>query len=203
MEKKLNTSKVHHVRFLFDPICPWAWKTSLWIRAASHVRPLTIEWGLLSLEYINREEKDNPYKDLMKRSRHVLRLLANAREVAGDEGIDRLYLLLGDAHHNHGRKLDDEDMLTEALIQANLPVSLLEETRKNETLDATLEAAYERDCARGAFGVPTLYINHNEIPYFGPVIDQVPLDEEAGELWDHILGITQYSYFYEIKRLHM
>lgn len=203
MKKKVNTLKAHHVRFLFDPACPWAWKTSLWVRAASRVRPLTIEWDLLSLEYINREEKDNPYKNLMQRSRLALRLLAKAREVAGDEGIDRLYLLLGDAHHNHGRDLDDEDMLTEALIQANLPVFLLEKTRKNEALDPALEAAYERDCARGAFGVPTLYIDHNEIPYFGPVIDRVPPDEAAGELWDHILGISQHSYFYELKRLRM
>ena len=41
-----NTDSAHHVRFLFDPICPWAFQASLWIREVVKVRPLNIEWGL-------------------------------------------------------------------------------------------------------------------------------------------------------------
>lgn len=200
MENPSTSKDPHHIRFLFDPACPWAWKTSLWIRAASRVRPLTIEWGLLSLEYVNRGQKDGPYMERIKRNRFSLRLLAKAREVAGDEGIDRLFLAVGDARHDQGRDLDDEGMLANALNKADLPASLLEEARKDKGLDATLDAAYERACAGGAFGVPTLYIDHSEVPYFGPVIDQVPSDKDAGELWDLMAGIARHPYFYEIKR---
>ncbi len=196
MGNSLTSTDAHHVRFLFDPACPWAWKTSLWIRAASRVRPLTIEWGLLSLEYVNRGQKDSPYMERIKKSRHSLSLLAKAREVEGNDGIDRLYLAVCDARHNQGRELDDEDMLADALNQAKLPASLLEETRDNKGINATLEEAYESAFAGGAFGVPTLYIDHSQVPYFGPVIDQIPPDEEAGELLDLIVGISRLSYFY-------
>ncbi len=200
MENSLTSTDAHHVRFLFDPACPWAWKTSLWIRAASRVRPLTIEWGLLSLEYVNREQKDTPYMERIKRSHLSLSLLAKAREIAGNEGIDRLYLAIGDARHDQGHDLDDEDMLANALNKADLPSSLLEQIRKDKGLEAALIEDYERACAGGAFGVPVLYIDHSEVPYFGPVIDLVPPDEEAGDIWDLMAGITRHPYFYEIKR---
>lgn len=200
MNNKSSSSNAHDVRFLLDPACPWAWRTSLWIRAAARVRPLTIEWGILSLEYVNRDKKDNAYMERIKRSRRSLRLLAKAREVAGDEGIGRLYLAIGDARHNQGHELDDEDMLAKALNDADLSSSLMEETREDKALDAALESTYEKTFAGGAFGVPTLYIDHSDVPYFGPVIDEVPPDEKAGELWDLIVGITDHPYFYEIKR---
>lgn len=203
MDQFEASSTGHHVRFFFDPVCPWAWRASLWIREVAKVRPLTIQWGLLALAYVNRKKVDHPMRDLHLQSLHALRLLAKAREIGGEQAIDRVYLALGVARHDQGRELDDEGLLAEALRQANLPPQLLDETRQNSALDKSLDGEYEWAGARGAFGVPSLFIDHSEVPYFGPVIDRVPSGEESGGLWDLVVGLYQLDYFYELKRLRM
>ena len=36
--------------------------------------------------------------------------------------------------------------------------------------------------------------------FFGPVISRRPSDEEAAELWDHVLALTRFGGFAELKR---
>jgi len=196
----MSPTEGRHVRFLFDPLCPWAWNTSLWIREVARVRPLTIEWGLLSLEYVNRKSADPGFLERLARNRHGLRLLARAGQVAGDEGMGRLYLYLGRARHEQGRPLSDETVLALALDQAGLSADLLDATRSDPDLDARLRAGYEREEESGAFGVPTLYIDQIDRPYYGPIIDKVPEGREAAHLWDLVTGLAERRYFYELKR---
>jgi len=200
MSKNENPSKGHHVRFLFDPACPWAWRASLWIRAVAGVRPLTIQWDLLSLEYLNRENRDDPHRELHRKTRHAVRLLAKAEEVEGNEGMGRLYMAISVARYEKDLELDDPQVLLGALKEAGLPYSLLEEARVDPTLDTRLQKVYQEACAVGAFGVPTLFFDHRDSPYFGPVIDTVPDDSKAGQLWDLILELSHHEYFYELKR---
>ena len=42
--------------FHFDPMCPFAYQTSLWIRDVRAQTGITIDWRCFSLEEINREE---------------------------------------------------------------------------------------------------------------------------------------------------
>ena len=44
------------VEFFFDPMCPWAYQTSVWIRDVRTRRALDIVWRFLSLEEINRPD---------------------------------------------------------------------------------------------------------------------------------------------------
>jgi predicted DsbA family dithiol-disulfide isomerase len=200
MVAKAPPSTEHHVRFLFDPACPWAWRASLWIRTVARLRPVIIEWGLLSLEYLNQGRADNPFHELHLKSRLSMRLLAVAGQKAGNAGIEALYAALGDLHHGQGRDLDDRTVLTDALSRSSLSTLLLNDALSNPKLDVALQTDYERAWLGGAFGVPTIYIDHSEIPYFGPVIDRVPPEQQAGELWDHIHGISRHQYFFELKR---
>jgi len=195
-----NTEATHHVRFLFDPICPWAYQTSLWIREAIQVRPLTIEWGLLSLEFINREKKDDAYLAPLRRNRWTFRLLERARQIGGNQAIDDLYLAIGEARHDRNRSLTDQKMLEQALTSAGLSTSLLEETRTNQEIDEQLEHAYSQAVSQGAFGVPSLFLNDGQTPFYGPLLEIVPTGEEAGQLWDHISSLISLPYFYELKR---
>ncbi|MBI3760325.1 MAG: DsbA family protein [Chloroflexi bacterium] len=189
----------HHVRFLLDPSCPWAYRASLWIREVARNRPLTIEWRLFSLEYVNRHSADlDPVR--LRKPRHAIRLLARALETAGNGGIDALYLAIGEARHVEKEAIDDQAMLAESLARAGLSAELLSETREDNALDAALEADYQRATKSGAFGVPTLFIDGNPAPIYGPLIDVVPHGEEAIELWDHVAGLTRLPYFLELKR---
>ena len=195
-----KTSYEHHVRFLMDPGCPWTWKTSLWIRAAARVRPIEIQWDLLALEFLNRDVSDHPMRGKHIKSRKAFRLFYKAGQTEGNEAVDRLYLAAGRLRYDDKRELDDDDMLKKALIEAGLPESLAAEAENDGGIDKVLESLYETNSRDGVFGVPTLFFDRSEDPFFGPVIDTVPPDEEAGDLFDHILGLTRHDYFYEIKR---
>jgi len=194
------TSTDQHIRFLFDPTCPWTWRTSLWIREAARVRPITIEWSLLSLAYLNREHADAATQARNERRKPALRLFARAEQHNGQSGIDQLYLALGTAVHVHKQSLETPEVLAAALTAAELPAELLTTSEDDAVLDAELEAKYAAAVASGVFGVPTLYFGDNPAPYFGPVIDPPPQGETAGQLWDHVYGIAQHPYFYELKR---
>ena len=40
-------------RFYFDPVCPFAWMTSKWVRMVAARRGYTVEWRFISLRIIN------------------------------------------------------------------------------------------------------------------------------------------------------
>src|SRR2546423_15552663 len=91
------------IDFHFDPACPLAWRTFLWIREARKIRPINITWRFFSLEVVNRKEGVVP--DYQKDGSWVAqRTLALVRRQYGNEAVERLYLTLGAARH--GRKED-------------------------------------------------------------------------------------------------
>ncbi len=188
-----------HVRFLFDPACPWAWRASRWVRAAAEVRPIEIEWDLLALAHINRDKADDARREQGEQRKPLMRLLELARQ-EGTDAIDRLYTALGEAVHENGQDLQNEATWAAALAIAGLDDDLLPQAHRLVRLDAELEQRYDEAIAGGAIGTPTLYFNHMPGAYYGPVIDAVPDGEEAGLLWDHLAWIATQPYFYEIKR---
>src|SRR5207253_9748445 len=89
------------INFHFDPLCPLAWRTALWIREVRNVRPVNVTWRLFSLEVVNRKEGTEPdYQN--GGSWAAQRTLALARRQGGNEAVEELYLTLGAAQH--GRK---------------------------------------------------------------------------------------------------
>lgn len=200
MGQAIPSGEVIQVRFLLDPVCPWTHRAALWMREVRLVRPVSVEWGLLSLEYINRGEPHHPMRERFFRNRWAMRFLAKAARSGGNEALERLYFELAGACHDRGERLDEGSTLVEAAARCGSPRGWVEETEDDPRLDEELWASYGSHCATGAFGVPTLYLEGRDVPYYGPVIDRVPLGEEAGDLWDHVLGLTRHDCFYELKR---
>jgi hypothetical protein len=55
-------------------------------------------------------------------------------------------------------------------------------------------------CTR-SFGVPTIVLDGGDGPaIFGPVISEVPSDEDALALWHHVSWLVRYEAFAELKR---
>ncbi|HUY09711.1 MAG TPA: DsbA family protein [Candidatus Dormibacteraeota bacterium] len=191
------------VHFHFDPLCPWAWITSRWAARLEELGALEIEWRLFSLGVANLPEGESVPSAPVGPSGSALELLAGARRLAGNSAVSKLYTTMGTAAHVRHEKLSDSGVLDRTWTEAGLDP---DSHPSPPSSDPTLWQEVLRDhraavAACQAFGVPTLILDGGAGPgIFGPVITQVPSDEESRELLQDVLHMVRRSYFFELKR---
>jgi 2-hydroxychromene-2-carboxylate isomerase len=193
-----NASGTQAVKLYFDPICPWAWRTSLWLREARQVRPLQLAWGFFSLAEVNRAA-GNPPRERHQQSATPFRIMALARRQHGPDAVDRLYLAFGRAHHERQQNIGQPDVIAAVLAEAGFDRGLHDAALADASIVQELQDEHAALAARGAFGVPTLETD-GAAPLHGPIIDRVPTGEAAGELWDHTAWLLAQPHVYEFKR---
>jgi Mycothiol-dependent nitroreductase Rv2466c len=188
------------INFHFDPLCPLAWRTALWIREVRNVRPVDVTWRFFSLEVVNRKEDVEPdYQDGYGWA--CLRTLALARRQEGNEAVERLYLALGAAQHGHKESIRYAEGVRAALQAAELNPSLVDAALADNTTTNDVLADHEEAVSRyRAFGVPTIAIKGLEVGFYGPIIQFVPRGEDAGEMWDHVEWALHQPNLFELKR---
>ncbi len=188
------------INFHFDPLCPLAWRTALWIREVRNVRPVDVTWRFFSLEVVNRKEDVEPdYQDGYGWA--GLRTLALARRQEGNEAVERLYLALGAAQHGHKESIRYAEGVRAALQAAELNPSLVDAALADNTTTNDVLADHEEAVSRyRAFGVPTIAIKGLEVGFYGPIIQFVPRGEDAGEMWDHVEWALHQPNLFELKR---
>lgn len=185
--------------FYFDPRCPWAWRTSLWAREVQRLGLVTIEWKLYCLAEINRDQDQTPDVAPMD---PALRTLLLARRLGGMAAVDRLYLALGRARHEHREDLNDIATIEMALEEAGLERGLVRRALDDPSTDAEVLTEHREAVSRySAFGVPWLVLDGSDFGFFGPVIDAVPEGEAARALWEHTAWFLEQPAFFELKRL--
>lgn len=197
MGQASSPAKIH---FHFDPLCPLAWRTALWIREARNVRALEVIWRFFSLEIINRKEGSTP--DFQKDAGWpALRTLALARRKGGNEAVERLYLALGAARHGRQEDITAVATIQAALTQAELDPAWATEALADDSTRADVVADHTEAVQRyHAFGVPTIAFEGTETGFYGPIIREVPRGEEAGEWWDHLEWSLRQPNLFELKR---
>jgi predicted DsbA family dithiol-disulfide isomerase len=188
------------IDFHFDPACPLAWRTFLWIREARKIRPINITWRFFSLEVVNRKEGVTPdYQNDGSWAAH--RTLALARRQGGNEAVERLYLTLGAARHGHGENIKQVDVIRAAAKQADLDPGIVDAALADESTIQDVLADHEEAVQRyRAFGVPTIAIEGSNVGFYGPIIQHVPRGEDAGELWDYTAWALRQPNLFELKR---
>jgi hypothetical protein len=185
--------------FWFDPLCPWAWMTSRWILEVEKVRDIEVEWNLFSLAYLNRDKDvSDEYKSKLAKSWHCTRVIAAAQKQKGASITLPLYTAISSRIHLEKMEIG-EALFKEALVEVGLSPDLAS-TINDETLDATIIESHERGIKMVGNDVGTPIIAIGDIAFFGPVISPAPKGEEAGKLWDGVVGVASYPGFFEIKR---
>ena len=92
-----------------------------------------------------------------------------------------------------------EALFGEALVEVGLSPEL--STAMNyESFDAAIIESHERGIKMVGNDVGTPIISIGDVAFFGPVISPAPKGEEAGKLWDGVVGVASYTGFFEIKR---
>ncbi len=195
-----NTHTPVSIDFHFDPLCPLAWRTALWIREARKVRPVDIHWRFFSLEIINRKAGSEPdYVDGYGWA--GLRTLALARRQQGNDAVEQLYLALGNAQHGHGASIREPAGVRAAVREAGLDAALVNAALDDESTARDVQTDHEEAVQRyRAFGVPTIAIVGSEVGFYGPIIHSVPRGETAGEMWDHLEWALHQPNLFELKR---
>jgi hypothetical protein len=199
------------VRFWFDPVCPFAWMTSTWVRTVQEQRGLDVEWRFISLRLLNAGvDYDShfppEYEVGHTAGLRMLRVLAHVRDDHGPEAVARLYPALSsrifDVEPHEYDAGDIGPLVTAALADCDLPEALTAQL-DDDSRDAQIQA--ETDDALTLtgkdVGTPILHIAPPEgAAFFGPVISRQPSDEEAATLWDHVVGLATFPGFAELKR---
>lgn len=192
------------VKFWFDVTCPFAWATSRWVKEVEKVRDITVEFVPMSLAVLN-DGRDLPenYTNKMKAAWGPARVFA---KVATDEPnkVDELYTIMGNKVHGEeqGGKTGYgayDELIKEALAEAGLDASYAE-VANTEDADEALRAFHNEGINSVGDEVGTPVIKLGDTAFFGPVITRIPTGEEAGEIFDAAVRLSEYPYFFEIKR---
>lgn len=189
------------VRFWLDPLCPYCWVTSLWLRDVAPQRDLEISWQPISLLVKNEVAEDSPWYDVARRGYKMLRVMEAVRAHVGEQAVGDLYLELGRRVHHDG---DTQFEMAEALAAAALPTDLAAGF-EDESLDAEVMRRHHEGLALvGAdVGTPIIGIAGRdgvEIGVFGPVITAKPEGDDALALWDATVTLARTPEFFELKR---
>ncbi|MGH3665510.1 MAG: DsbA family oxidoreductase [Egibacteraceae bacterium] len=189
------------IRFHFDPICPWCYQTSRWVRRLAELHVVDVDWGVFSLELVNAGTELSERKG-HQRSEAALRTAVTVRADQGNAALGRFYAALGATVHEQGADLESPDTITAALEAAGLDAVLLEKALGDESTWDAVTAEHTALIERTrSFGVPTIVLDGGDGPaIFGPVVTEPPTDDDAVELWRHVAWLTRYENFSELKR---
>ncbi len=191
------------MQFWFDPLCPWAWITSRWMLEVEKVRPVRVDWRIMSLAYLNLVQHEGKglseeYVQRMSKAWGPVRVCAAAAADAGPGILGPLYTAIGTRFHNQGRR-DDPSVIPEALAETGLPAWLVDAAETAEFDDAIKKSHHEAFDEVGLdVGTPVVRIRGKAL--FGPVITPAPKGEAAGELWDGLVLVSKADGFFELKR---
>jgi 2-hydroxychromene-2-carboxylate isomerase len=206
------------IHFYFDPVCPFAWMTSKWVRKVQAQRDYRVDWRFISLRLLNAhidygEHFPRGYEAGHTAGLRLLRMAARTRAEYGREAVGPLYASLGarifdrpppegadDAAVREAR--GTREFVEPVLAQVGLP-SALADALDDACWDAEVQAETDEALALTGkdVGTPILHFEPPAgVAFFGPVISRLPSDEQASELWDHVIALARFPGFSELKR---
>ncbi|MGC4960979.1 hypothetical protein [Gordonia sp. DT101] len=204
------------INFYFDPVCPFAWMTSKWVRKVRAQRDYTVDWRFISLRRLNAHIDYDAHFPPEYEAGHtaglrLLRATASVRREHGRAAVDSLYAAFGtrifDTHSgtytvDGGDHRGTPDFLGPVLAELGLPdhhVAALDDS----SFDAEIQAETDEALALTGRDVGTPIIQFEPpdgVAFFGPVISRLPSDDDAVALWDHVIGLARFPGFAELKR---
>lgn len=186
------------VDFHFDPMCPFAYQTSLWIRDVREQLGITINWRFFSLEEVNRAEgKKHPWEREWSYGWSLMRIGAQLRRTDMSL-LDRWYAAIGRELHTLGGKPHDPDVARRLLSDIGGDAAVFDAALADATTHDDIRADHQRVVDAGGFGVPTLFLSGQCL--FGPVLVDPPTGPAALTLWNVVTGMAELPHVYELQR---
>ena len=187
--------------FYFDPVCPFAWMTSKWVRQVTAERDYTVDWRFISLRMINAAVDYDSHFPPGYEAGHTagLKLLRVAARVRADYGRDQvgpLYEAIGtqvfDTEPDERQDRGSRTFLEPILAHLGLPATLAD-ALDDSSFDAELQRETDEALALTGkdVGTPIIHFQPPDgVAFFGPVISRLPDEADATRLWDHVVGLA-------------
>lgn len=189
------------IQFSFDPRCPWCYQTSRWALRLEELGHVELRWSVFCLELNNFDGDHDDFDPAGAKSAPALRTAVVVRDRLGHAACGRFYAAIGRRYFYELEDLSDRAVVRSALTDAGLDPGLVDAALADDGTWAAVRADHERLVTEtGGFGVPTLRLDGGEGPsMFGPVITEVPPDDEAVELLGHTTWIIRNTNVHELK----
>jgi hypothetical protein len=204
------------LNFYFDPVCPFAWMTSKWVRQVVARREYAVEWRFISLRMLNAHIDYDSHFPAGYEAGHtaglrLLRVAAKTRAEHGGDAVARLYEAYGerifdtplrDPADATGERRASREFVEPMLAAAGLPAELadaLDDTSFDELIQAETDEALA--LTGKDVGTPIIHFQPPDgVAFFGPVISRLPSVEDSVRLWDHVVALAGFPGFAELKR---
>ncbi|HEU5031779.1 MAG TPA: DsbA family protein [Spirillospora sp.] len=187
------------VDFHFDPMCPFAYATSVWLREVRDRLGIEVAWRFFSLEEVNRAEgKKHPWERPWSYGWSLMRIgaLLRRRDMAA---LDAWYGAIGAELHVRGGRPHDPAVARRLLDELGFGAPTLDEALADPGTHEDVRADHRRVVDAGGFGVPTLFFPDGQC-LFGPVLTDPPAGDRAVRLWETVTGMLEFPDLYEIQR---
>ena len=200
------------IYFYFDPVCPFAWMTSKWVRQVTAQRDYTVDWRFISLRMINAAVDYDSHFPPGYEAGHTagLKLLRVAARVRADYGRDKvgpLYEAIGtqvfdtepDERPRPGQPdLPRTDPGPPRPARRRWPTPW---TTPPSTPNCSGKPTRRWRLTGRDVGTPIIHFQPPDgVAFFGPVISRLPDEADATRLWDHVVGLAGFPGFAELKR---
>jgi len=202
----------YDVEYFFDPGCPFAWQTSVWMRRVAELRGVRIGWRFISLRFLNEDDDEQPGEmvEAQEVGLRFHRVCSAARDRFGNDAVGALYEAWGarywyepatgellDRVAAAARRIDAADVIAAAGLPADLVGAA-----DDASLDAVIRAETDEAFRRTGDGVGTPIITYlpGGSSLFGPVISEVPDDDRAVRMYEALRIFADFDGFSELKR---
>lgn len=203
------------LEFHFDPVCPYCWETSKWVRQVQRLSGIEVGWRFISLRFVNEPKgyEGRPgFREVHLEGTRLLRIAAAVRDVDGNQAVGRLYEAMGEAiweveapegdraaiRAMHAKGFDIPAILSTAGVDPAL-AEAADDERHDLVIREETDSALRR--AGDDVGTPILVFAPPDGPaFFGPVISELPPDEDAVALYEALGRLAAWDGFTELKR---
>ncbi|WP_226358727.1 disulfide bond formation protein DsbA [Pseudonocardia sp. ICBG601] len=195
---KLSTEDRITVTAYIDPVCPYAWVTSQWLRDVARARPLDLDFRTMSLAILNQDPADP--LELTRGYESAWRPVRVAEAIAATRGPEhrhRYFYEFGHRYHDLRERPRDTVLRdTLAALDAMTLYGAADDQVWDEAVIASHHAAL--DGVGDDVGTPIVRIGGTGI--FGPVLTTVPDTARGAAIFDAVATLIAHPEFTELKR---
>lgn len=187
------------VDLFVDPICPYTWIATCWLREAGRLRPLDVRHHVMSLHLLNAGGVlEKRYSAMVGPSRVAMAVLQHH----GRDALRTWHAEFGHRIFDHWRYPSPREYRAatiDALAATGLPAELCE-VAGSDAYDDALRRCTEEAILPVGLDVGTPVVHIDGVAFFGPVLNAVPLRDAALRLFDGVRLLADSPDFFEFKR---